>query len=159
MLIENLYRKHKQELLRFAIAISKNGKEAEDAVQETFLRAAANAVTLHTLPDFKQRAWLYKVLKNIVYDRRRRKRFEIPLEERHEPKIEFNVPSGMEMKELLECLPPQLFHVVYQRYWLGMTSKQIAALQHIPAATVRYRLHVAIRLLRKKMESFYSGGH
>jgi len=153
MLIEDLYNKHKAELTRFARAVSRDEKEAEDLLQETFLRALAHTVQLGGLPDYKQRAWMYKVLKNLLYDRRRRERFEVPMEEQHEPTIDFDGQSGIEIHELLERLSPKLREIVYKRFWLGMTSKQIAGLLCIPAATVRFRLHTAMNLLRNQLKN------
>ena len=39
---EELYKQHYQELLRKAVCICRNSAQAEDAVQETFLRALQN---------------------------------------------------------------------------------------------------------------------
>ncbi|WLD94360.1 RNA polymerase sigma factor [Alkalihalobacillus sp. AL-G] len=124
MLVEKLYSTHQKELIRFAKAIARNEKEAEDLLQETFLRALGNSEKLSGLRDYQQRAWLYKVLRNILHDRRRRDRFETPFEDKFQPAIEANDIANLEMKEMLETLPPKFYDIVYKRYWHGITANK-----------------------------------
>ncbi|SDN67561.1 RNA polymerase sigma-70 factor, ECF subfamily [Paenibacillus sp. yr247] len=156
-MIEQLYKVHYAELNRFARSIAGNDKEAEDLLQETFARALAHSVTLERLAVYERRAWLYKVMRNILYDRRRRTKFETALPEGYDPWTDVDFLAGLKTEELLECLPPQLCEVVRQRYILGMTGKQIADRSGVPHPTVRYRLHTALRLLRKKLDQEKEG--
>jgi len=71
MLVENLYEKHSEELERFARSMASNEKEAEDLIQDTFLKALTHLHTLDKLSAPQQRAWLFKVLRNLRYDRYR----------------------------------------------------------------------------------------
>jgi RNA polymerase sigma-70 factor (ECF subfamily) len=151
-----LYLKFERQLRRFALSLKHNEAEADDLLQETFLRALSNAITLSSLPEYKQRAWLYKVLKNILIDRRRRGRYEVSLEGQNMPNLPFNNSTRMEIEELLDSLSHNHRDVIVKRYWLDMTSKQIAVSLSVPEATVRYRLHVAIQRLRSQLKN--SGG-
>lgn len=153
MLVENLYEKHNEELARFARSIAKDEQESEDLLQETFLRALTHLHTLSELPHYQQRAWLFKVLRNLRYDRYRKQRFEVPMKEQDEPEIDLGDYSAVEVEELLQTLPTSLRDVVYKRYWLGLTSKQIAGPLGLSDATVRYRLRTAIQLLRKQIQT------
>ncbi|TCP28842.1 RNA polymerase sigma-70 factor (ECF subfamily) [Scopulibacillus darangshiensis] len=151
MLVEDLYEKHNKELERFARSMASNEKEAEDLLQDTFLKALTHLHSLSRLTDYQQRAWLFKVLRNLRYDRFRKQRFEVPIREQDEPESEQDGYSVVEMEELLQILPSDLRDVVYKRYWLGLTSKQIAGPLGLSDATIRYRLQTAIRLLRNKI--------
>lgn len=153
MLVENLYEKHYEELMRFARSIAGDEKEAEDLLQDTFLKALTHLHTLNELSNYQQRAWFFKVLRNLRYDRFRKQRFEVPMKEQDEPKIDPDDYSAVDMKELLQSLPIDLRDVVYKRYWLGLTSKQIAKPLGLSDATIRYRLRTAIRLLRSKINT------
>ncbi|MFC0329839.1 RNA polymerase sigma factor [Paenibacillus sepulcri] len=146
-----MYTVHYAELNRFARSIAGNDKEAEDLLQETFVRALAHSVTLERLAAYERRAWLYKVMRNLLYDRRRRTKFETALPEGYDPWTDFDFLAGLETEELLQCLPSQLREIIRQRYILGMTGKQIADRSGVPHATVRYRIHTALRLLRNKL--------
>ncbi len=56
------------------------------------------------------------------------------------------------MTELLAHLPIDLNDIVFKRFWLGMTSQEIGKQQQIPASTVRYKLRMALQILRTKLE-------
>ncbi|MBP1994124.1 RNA polymerase sigma factor [Paenibacillus eucommiae] len=149
MMIEDMYNLHKAELERFARSIAGNEKEAEDLLQETFLRAIHHWNMLQTLTNHSRRAWLFKVMRNLLYDLRRRDRFVTSIPEGLDAVNEVDFVSGLEMERLLQNLPPKLHDIVHKRFILGMNSKQIADILGIPHATVRYRLHTALKLLKK----------
>ena len=73
---EELYERYRGELVRYAARLCGSGEEAEDLVQEVFLRALQNADTVLDLGPNQKRAWLYRALKNLFYDRYRRERLE-----------------------------------------------------------------------------------
>jgi len=64
-------------LWKFARTLAKHEAEADEIVQETFLRAVKNSSLLATLPSYKKKAWLYRVLRNYFYDLKRKQKFEI----------------------------------------------------------------------------------
>jgi RNA polymerase sigma-70 factor, ECF subfamily len=154
-LIEELYELHAGPLKRYAAAISGNAAEAEDLVQEAYSRAIANIDLLRILPPQKRRAWLFRVVKNGHIDLRRRERFEMPSEE------PIDVPGGTPIEMVPEAtaalgsLPEKFRDVVVKHYWLGFTSSEIARSSGIPAATIRFRLHTALGLLKSKMVRTY----
>jgi RNA polymerase sigma-70 factor (ECF subfamily) len=57
-------------LYRVAFSVLRNASDAEDAVQETFLRVLRHRDTLGEVRD--QRVWLIRIVWNIVLDRKRR---------------------------------------------------------------------------------------
>src|ERR1022692_3154635 len=57
-------------LYRVAYSVLRNPSDAEDAVQETFLRVLRHRDSLHEVRD--QRVWLIRIVWNIVLDRKRR---------------------------------------------------------------------------------------
>src|SRR4051812_11998106 len=63
-------------LRAFAIALCRNGDQADDLVQDTLLRACANIMSF--TPDTNMLAWLCTILKNRFFSecRRRSRRFE-----------------------------------------------------------------------------------
>ena len=73
---EELYKQHYQELLRKAVCICRNSAQAEDAVQETFLRALQNVSVVEDLGPSQRRAWLFRALKNLLTDGFRRNTLE-----------------------------------------------------------------------------------
>jgi len=73
---ETLYKAHYPELLRYACAGCRNPSEAEDVVQEVFLRALQNVDSISGLGPSQKRAWLFRSLKNLMCDRYRREQLE-----------------------------------------------------------------------------------
>ena len=73
---EELYKQHYQELLRKAMHICRNSAQAEDAVQDTFLRALQNVSVVEDLGPSQRRAWLFRALKNLLTDSFRRNALE-----------------------------------------------------------------------------------
>ena len=57
-------------LYRVAYSVLRNAADAEDAVQEAFLRVLRHRETLHEVRD--QRVWLIRIVWNVVLDRKRR---------------------------------------------------------------------------------------
>lgn len=74
MEMSDLYEHLKGDLLRFARSIARHEHEADDLVQDVLEKALAeNGFT--KLPEYKQRAWFFRVIKNkLIDDRRKEKR-------------------------------------------------------------------------------------
>ena len=73
---EDIYEQHHKELLRHCTRLCKDGELAQDLVQETFLRALQTGEDFEDLGPSQQRAWLYRTMKNLLYDRYRRAQVE-----------------------------------------------------------------------------------
>ncbi len=90
-------------LYRVAFSVLRNPADAEDAVQETFLRVLRHRDTLDEVRD--RRVWLIRIVWNIVLDRKRRSKTR---------------PETDDVAELARVLPSD-----------GLTAEQIAsAAQH-----------------------------
>jgi RNA polymerase sigma-70 factor, ECF subfamily len=155
--IEDLYDKYELPLLRYAKSLTSDNETAEDLIQDTFLRAMGNIQTLNELPEYQIKAWLFRVLKNCFIDKLRKNKFEIVsefLDYEQQHSFEDDIESKILIHELLECLPEKSRDIVYKRYWLGMTSTEIADILAINPSTVRYHLHTAINSLKNNYYKF-----
>lgn len=152
MSIEQLYEKFERDLMRFACSIARDGHEAADLVQETFLKAMSNMELIKILPEYKQKAWLFTTLKHCLLDIRRREKTVTPLEQEDDITFEDDFDSKIQFQNILAYLPERLQDIVYKHYVLGMTSRQIAKVLSIPDATVRYHLHTARKIIKNKMD-------
>ncbi len=86
-------------LYRVAFSVLRNPADAEDAVQETFLRVLRHRETLAEVRD--RRVWLIRIVWNIVLDRKRRSKTR---------------PETDDVSELARVLPAS-----------GLSAEQIAA--------------------------------
>jgi RNA polymerase sigma-70 factor (ECF subfamily) len=150
-MITELYTVYRAELLKYCCMICGNAGDAEDLLQETFMRALSNLDLLEELSDKERRAWLYKVARNLFYDACRRRAVEInnriPAEEETDGGF-----SEVETAAILSSLPPDLSQLFIKRYFVGYNSKELAEGFGLSPSGVRAALSRARKLLREKLK-------
>ena len=146
-MIGELYLRYRPELLKYCCMICGNAGDAEDLLQETFLRALSNLDLLEELGEAQRRAWLYKVARNLFYDACRRRAVEASHAESADEGF-----SEIETAEILSALPPELSSLFIKRYFEGYTSKELAEEYGLSPSGVRAGLSRARKLLREKLE-------
>jgi RNA polymerase sigma-70 factor (ECF subfamily) len=156
MTIGDLYEEFESRLRRYAISLTHDSDRADDLVQETLIRAMAHLELLAQLKGYQRRAWLYRVLKNLFIDeertRQRQQALVAQLTREHQ-EVCYSPPELMSTG-VFELVPTRYRELVYQRYVLGVNSTEIGRELGIPAATVRSRLHLAIKWLRAHQSEF-----
>lgn len=144
--LEELVEQYENTLFRAALAILGDVQEAEDAVQDTFLRY------LEKRPELRDRdhekAWLLKVTAN-------RCKSLLRTRKRH-PAVElldiYPVPEEEGSRELMEAiltLPANQRSAVHLHYYEGYTSEEIGAILGQRPGTVRSHLSRAREALRQ----------
>lgn len=80
-MVAELYTVFGSELLNYCCMMCRNIGDAQDLLQETFLKALSYQDLLESMETKQRRAWLYKVARNLFYDQCRRRAVEknIPL--------------------------------------------------------------------------------
>ena len=136
-------------LLRLACTRLGSAADAEDAVQETFLRL------LTARPAFRdaehEKAWLIRTTLQRASDiRRKALRRAVPLEEIQEPVAPES--PGEELRSTVRALPEKYGTVIHLYYYEGYTIKEIARLLGLPAATVGTRLARGRERLRQMLK-------
>jgi RNA polymerase sigma-70 factor (ECF subfamily) len=162
---DTLIRRHDRFLYRVARSILLDDCEAEDVVQETFIKA------FRRLVDFRGEArlstWLTRITLNEALARKRRRRSTVELEAIQQgtnAQIEACVIAGsaqdpeisaaqQQLRKLLERaidqLPDSLRTVFVMRDVEELSTADTARLIGLGEATVRTRLHRARRMLRQ----------
>ena len=125
--------------------------EAEDIVQETFLRALEHQSQLVNMSEAQCRSWLYRTAKNILIDRARRKKAEPVLAE---PEGREDDLSQAMVAQLCSELKGQEATIFWMRYFAGYSSVEIGRILGMPAGTIRARLLAARNILRKAYPEF-----
>jgi len=159
MKLDQLYEEFEQKLYRYAISLTHNSHQADDLVQETFLRAIRNYDSLEKLNYYQRQAWLYKVLRNVFLDDQRLYQLEHDLVEQANTQVrQIQLDSepvwNLLSDDLWNQIPQQDRELLQKRYVLGLNSQEIAHEMGIPPATVRSRLHLALKKLRAKKSRF-----
>lgn len=152
--LEELHDLFRSSLLIYANTLARDTFQAEDLVQETFLRALKHQSGFSGFGLFQKRAWLFQVLKNLFIDglRRNSRERRYVEQKRREITTQGSRPMGTGFSEWLEGMSDKDQELLNDHFVLRMTSDEIGAELHIPAATVRARLHLAIKKLRKQQE-------
>ena len=142
---ESLVTENENRLYRAALAILGHPQEAEDAVQDAFVRYLEKAPEKLEHPS----AWLMRVLVNGCKSRLRLSwRRVAPLPET------LPAPGPEERQELEELfsLPPKDRAVIHLHYYEGYSTDEIAQILGQRPGTIRSRLSRAREKLRKLLE-------
>ncbi len=144
-------------LYRVAFSVLRNPADAEDAVQEAFLRVLRHRDTLDEVRD--QRVWLIRIVWNIVLDRKRRAKTRPETDDVAE--LARVLPSkGLSAEQIasaaqhhahvlacLEQLPAKEREVLMLSAFEELSSVEIAAVLNITESSVRSRLFRARNLM------------
>ena len=141
---ERFYELHRDEI--FAFLVRRLGRErAEDAFQETFLRA------LRAYPSLRHgehlRAWAFTIAGRIAIDEHRRARPEAELPELS---VEDGRPAFAELEHLAEGLSPTERAAVVLRYGYDLDYTDIGVALGSNATAARQAASAGIRRLRRK---------
>ncbi len=141
------------ELFGFAVRALGDRGQAEDAVQETFVRAWR--ATKRFDPALgSQRTWLFAILRNVLIDASRR-RIERPVVIDGEAAIEDQIDGMLRswlIEEALNRLTPEHRYAVVQVSYQGRAAIDLAVELGVPESTVRTRLFYGLKALRLALD-------
>ena len=151
-----------------AFRLTRNAADAEDLVQETFLRAYRGFHQFE--PGTNLKAWLYRILTNTFINSYRKKQREPQTdsldetedwylysrmaERGTEPSAEASVIESLpdeDVQEALSSLPEQFRIAVLLADVEGFSYKEIAEITEVPIGTVMSRLHRGRKALEKRL--------
>ncbi len=163
---------YRDQLFKTALRLTRNPEDAEDLLQETFLKAYRHYASFQ--PGTNLKAWLFKILKNTFINEYRKRRkapalvdfadIEETLESALSPAhgsvtrtpedqvIESSLDA--EVQQALADLPGAFRVVILLTDIEGHSYKETAAILAIPVGTVMSRLYRGRRLLERALFSF-----
>ncbi len=149
-------------LYRVAFSVLRNSSDAEDAVQEAFLRVLRHRDSLEDVRD--QRVWLIRIVWNIVLDRKRRARTRPETDDVEELarvlpanglSAEERAAAAQHHAHVLACvdrLPPKERQVLMLSAFEELSSVEIASVLGITESSVRSRLFRARNLMSELLQ-------
>ena len=146
--IQRIVEQYSAMLLHLAAARLHSPADAEDAVQEVFLRLLASR------PRFRdaehEKAWLIRAVLQRSSDlRRAAERRNIPLEEAALPAAQ---EETLSLVSAVRALPDKYGAVIHLYYYEGYAIKEIAKILGLPASTVGTRLARGRERLRQMLK-------
>ena len=167
--VEALVAQHTLMVFRIAYSVLRNHHDAEDAVQECFLRVLKYGKDLQQVRNPK--TWLARIICTAALDRRSsRNTLSVDDETRelleHLPDRGASLDellAGKELQQVLEkligSLPEELRHTLQLSTVQELNSVEIAGMLNIPENSVRTRLMRARKLLKEKLSSLLEAKH
>ncbi|MBR3988312.1 MAG: sigma-70 family RNA polymerase sigma factor [Clostridia bacterium] len=153
-MFEKIYSENAQSIKRLCFLYLKDINLAEDATQETFIKA------YRKLSSFKHESsvntWLSAIAINTCKNIMRQKAFtvHIPLNEVQEIKStsKSDPDTVISLNEALQSLPIDLKTVILLKYYRDLSIKDIAKITKAPETTVNYRLLKAKEILKETLK-------
>ena len=149
-------------LYRVAFSVLRNASDAEDAVQEAFLRVLRHRDKLDEVRD--RRVWLIRIVWNIVLDRKRRAKTRpetddvadlarvLPCNGLTAEQIASGAQHHARVLGFVEQLPTKEREVLMLSAFEELTSVEIASVLSITESSVRSRLFRARNLMAEMLE-------
>lgn len=140
------YGQYKTGIYRFALSLLHDPQQAEDVLQETFVKLLSGKFSCPT--PGKEKAWLFKVARNLCMDilRQRRREQEVP------PVIAAPADENWAFLELISPLTQTEQQLLSLRFIGGFTHREIAKITGTTQHAAKKRCERAIQKLREEME-------
>ena len=152
--VREAYAAHAGELYGFALRSLGDSGLAEEAVQETFVRAWRAGDRFD--PQIGSlRTWLFAILRNVVIDLgRARAARPVLAESTTEPSVEpiEETLLAWQVEEAMRRIGDQHREILVETYYRGRPYAEVAAELGIPVGTVKSRVYYALRALRIALE-------
>lgn len=145
------------EAYRIAYGILHDRGLAEDAAQETCASIAAGLANLKDPGTF--RGWMYRIAANRAVSIGRARRAVVGIDSAAEPISAIDPATSLDIAAALAALPLEQRAVIILHYYAGLNSAEIAGRTGIAASTVRFRLMLARRSLRKALAIVEAAPH
>ena len=145
--VEDAFQKYGDRVFSAAFSICRNREDADDVVQDTFLRY--HIKNLQYMDETHLKAWLLRVAINRAKDitaafwRRNRVSWEAYMEE-----LEFTQPEDRSLFRAVMALPEKYRLVIHLYYYEECSIREIASLLHTGEGTIKSRLSRGRTLLK-----------
>jgi len=167
--LHQLYKENGNRIFRIAFRYTRSQSDAEDIMQETFIKAFKNIHTFHSNPKNSFSSWLNTICINCALDhlrkqRRRHQHDQVSLSDillgiqspNHSPEDKAESKQiGQHIKNALSALPPKQHLIFEMRYSQHMDIKNIAQTLRCSQSNVKTQISRALKKLRKTLEPIW----
>lgn len=159
-IMEQLYKLYEQKMFITAYSILQDHHQAEDAVQEAFIKLAKHLNKLSNVTSRKSRNYILTTIKGVSIDMYRNNKvnsqhyFSTEEEnldfiiENHSINETLQVENEIDVQSMVSKLPPTYQEVIINYYYKELSIKEIAFALKISEAAARKRLQRAVTTLQ-----------
>lgn len=158
--LEELYLTYNRELYYVAYRILNNYHDAEDVIQNAFIKLSRHLDNISDVKCKKTRAFLVIIVRNLSLDRCREKKRIVPVDFEEEQRdvaddkisLEEHVlhlERGKELAKALDKIHPAYADILSLKYYYEYSNKEIGELINLSSDNVSLKLHRAKAALRK----------
>lgn len=166
---ERLVLVYQDRLYAFALRLTCNRQDAEEAAQDAFVRAyhALQGYDAEQIGTLLLRPWLYQITLNVVRNRVRRKQLQLvsldpsgtdeaidpPDDGSEQPEAKWERAEQQdELAALVSALPERYRAAVILRHVEGLGYREVATVLDQPVGTVKANVHRGVHLLREELQ-------
>ena len=154
---ERSYREYFGKLLRIAVRRLGNTADAEDCVQDAFIRFAEVYEGLELTGDDAELAFLTTILKHRIVDFQRKQGriapAPLPDNEVADAFDADELAGKLDLRDAVAELPEPLRDVVILRYGHDLSSREVAAVLNLSVSAVDRRLEKAKKILERRVKA------
>lgn len=149
---QELFMRYSGKMLIVAMRYARHQMEAEDIVQESFIKVFDHISSFQNAGSFE--GWIRKIVVNTALKKHSRKSFKnekIGLEENHDLPLDPSVYNDLSIQDLMEIISklPDGYKIVFNLYAIeGYSHKEISELLGIQESTSRSQLVKARKMLQ-----------
>lgn len=152
--VKQLYDEFADPIYRFIYWHTSDPLIAEDLVGEVFFRAWKHNQQIR---QGNQRAWLYRVARNLIIDYYRRRKDEV-LDESNEIRSDYDLHQEAERNDtndhlhrVLADLPLESRTIIVLRFFEHLSAKEVAGIMGRSEANIRVLQHRALKTLKQRL--------
>ena len=148
---EHLFRRYSDSIRRLFVLRTGNGDDADDLLQETFIKVFVNIHRYCDRYTFGQ--WIYTIARNTFIDFARKRQDDLPLDERCAIPVESSSPTPEErvislqqrsqIAAYMSRMGEEYRRLIELRFFEELSYEEIAQKLDIPLGTVKTRIHRA----------------
>lgn len=145
-LVQQWYETYGTAIFRFALSLLRSRQQAEDVLQETFVKLLKGKLSCPT--PGKEKAWLFKVARNLCFDILRQRVRELELT----PELAAPAGENWDFLELISPLTQSEQEILSLKFIGGFSHREIAKIVGTTVHAEKKRYERAIQKLREEME-------
>lgn len=140
-------------LYGIALKMMNDASEAEDVMQESFIKIWKNAEK-YDAKKSRLFTWMLNIVRNTAIDKLRKQKNNKKNSLKHlnhissDPIAEYIRPEFMDVKDKVDSMENKYREVIEVLFFKGLTQKEASLALNIPLGTVKTRLKIGLRRLR-----------